>query len=145
MKIESLLDPNFKSGMAKLINGNIPMKALFKLEGILDAVNDELSRYENTRQNILKKRAKLKEDGTMEMNEGGNVVFKSEEDTQQFFKEYAELISLEVSIGAIRLVELGDLDRINVNLNMAEFKRLKETVLLPEPKLEEVKPQQANS
>jgi hypothetical protein len=129
MKLGDVLDPQFKSGLSKLISGDIPMKALMKLEGILDQVNGELAKYDKVRKAALLRHAEVKEDGTVLAGENGQAIFKSESDAKTFFEQSEELADTEVEIGSMKLSELGDLEKSGVKMNVDEYKKLKASIL----------------
>jgi|ERR1700677_2565717 len=129
MKLEALIDVNFRSGLFKLVNGNIPMKTVFALDEVLTTVEEELKKYEKVRQLALKKYAKLKDDGSLETTDKGDAVFKSEDDSKAFFKEHADLVATEVSVAKVKMSELGPLDKIGVTLTVEELRKLKSNIL----------------
>lgn len=129
MKIASVLDDRFKTGMAKLASANIPMKSAFKLKGILNTINAELSKYNEVRLEAMKKYVKITEKGDMETDDKGNAIFKSEDDKLAFVKEHFDLISVDFEVKKIKLDELGNLDTVGVNITLEELQKLEETVL----------------
>lgn len=121
MKLEELVDPSFKSGVTKLATAGLPMKVAFKLEGIVGAIEEELKKFEVARQAALKKYGKLKEDGSCETDDKGNVIFKDEDSAKSFIKEYTDLAAQEVAIGKLNLNDFGD----NVKITVEELRKLK--------------------
>lgn len=129
VKLETILNPLFKSGLSKLMSGDLPMVVVFDLEGIVDEVNKSIARYEKVRQTLLKKHAVTKEDGSYQSDENGQAVFKTEDDGKTFFKELTELASTEVEVGRIKIGDLGDLKKIGVQMSVDELRKLKEGIL----------------
>ena|ERR1700722_13507352 len=125
MKLESLLEPAFKSGLAKLSSG-LPMRTTFKLEGIVTEVEAVLKKFEAARQTALKKYGKLKEDGSYEVDEFLNVIFKSKKDAEAFAKEYADLVSQDVKITKLKLDEVMS---TSSHIGVEELRKLKATIL----------------
>jgi hypothetical protein len=129
MKLETILNPLFKSGLSKLMSGDIPMDVAFDLEGIVDGVNSALRRYEKVRQTLLQKYAVKKEDGSFESDENGQAVFLTEEDGKTFFKELEDLAATDVEISRIKLSDLGDLKKTGIKMSVEELKKLKDGIL----------------
>lgn len=129
VKLETILNPLFKSGLSKLMSGNLPMAVVFDLEGIVDEVNNSIARYEKVRQSLLKKHAVMKDDGSVQSDENGQAVFKTEDDGKTFFKELTELATTEVDLDRIKISDLGDLNKTGVQMSVDELRKLKEGIL----------------
>lgn len=121
MKLETLMDVQFKSGLNKLVNAALPLKTAFKLKGIIAEIEIELKKYDEVRQAALRKYGQLKEDGSFVEDEAKNVIFKTDEDAKSFFKEHAELVSVDITIAKLKLSELGE---TALNVSVAELEKL---------------------
>lgn len=107
MKLSKLVDPQFKTVLTKLASLDIPLRTAFKLRGIIKTNNDELAKFEEVRSEALKRFGDKKEDGTLNADDKGNIHL-SEENMKQFVAELNALLVLDVSIGTIKVDELGD-------------------------------------
>jgi len=121
MKLETLLDDTFKSGLTKLAKASLPLRSAFKLKGIINTLEAELKKYEEVRQAALQKYGKLKEDGSYEVDEAQKVLFKTEEDAKAFFVEHEELAKTEIEVAKLKMAELGD---NVVNVTVEELAKL---------------------
>src|ERR1700677_3911715 len=115
MKLGTMLDIRFKTGLAKLVSANIPLKVAVKLKSICQSIDAELKKFEDARQVALKTYGKLKKDGSLVVDDAGNVVFKNEEAAKAFYKELADLGESDVNIAKLKLNELGD-DAVKVSV-----------------------------
>lgn len=107
MKIGKLVEPEFKKTLKKLSKEKIPVKAAFKLKGILLKVEDEAAKYEELRLEYLSKYADKDAKGDMIMNELGNAQI-TPENLAQFYKDMNELKEVEVDLESLSVSELGD-------------------------------------
>jgi len=122
MKLEMILDPSFKTGLAKLATADLPMNVAFMLDDAVASIEAELQKYEKVRQTALRKYGKMKEDGNFEIDGNGNVLFKTEEDSLAFVREHVELVNTEVQVKKIKISDLGDL---NVKMKVEELRKLR--------------------
>lgn len=123
MKLSRLINNSVQQTLKKLSNEPLQLKAAYKLKKILKAADEELARYEEVRQESLKKLGKKKPDGTVDTNERGEVVFEGDA-LKKFAEELNELLKLEVSIGTIPMSELGD----HVTLTTQDLLNLDEVI-----------------
>jgi len=117
-----ILDPSFKTGLAKLATADLPMNVAFMLDDAVASIEAELQKYEKVRQTALRKYGKMKEDGNFEIDGNGNVLFKTEEDSLAFVREHVELVNTEVQVKKIKISDLGDL---NVKMKVEELRKLR--------------------
>jgi hypothetical protein len=122
MKLEMILDPSFKTGLAKLATADLPMNVAFMLDDAVASIEAELQKYEKVRQTALRKYGKMKEDGNFEIDNKGNVLFKTEKDSRAFMREHVELVNTEVQVQKIKRSDLGDL---NVKMTVEELRKLR--------------------
>jgi len=73
-------------------------------------INEELALYETARANSIKKLAKLNDDGTPKADDRGMIQFKDENGEADFIADMGFLDDIDVEIGTIPLVELGDIE-----------------------------------
>jgi hypothetical protein len=107
VKLAKLIEKEFQEAVRLLLKQPLPLWAAFKMRGIIKKIDVELDNYEEVRRGALMKYGKKKEDGTLSMNEVGNIQFE-QEDFRAFVKEMGELTAIEVELGTISLAELGD-------------------------------------
>ena len=116
MKLSNLINPKFKQAMGKLNQQQLPLKAAFKIKGIIDVVDAELAKYESVRQSALLKYGKKNEDGSVVTDDNGNVTLEGEE-ASAFVKELNDLLSLDIAVDKIAVEELGE----NVTISSEEL------------------------
>jgi hypothetical protein len=119
MKLARVADPRFHSALDKLANQELPGRVAFRLKGAVKTVREEFAKYEEVRNNALKKYGKKDEAGNLVLGSNQSVEFEGE-NLQAFAKEIGELANEEVSIPTIKLADLGD----KVNLTMADAEML---------------------
>ena len=120
MKLGTLVDPRFKSAIAKLQNAPLSLKTAFKLRGLVKAIEKELTTYEETRQAALNKYGKKNEDGSLlTLGENKNVQF-DEGQYELFFEELRELAALEVDLPQLDAADLGNITVSADDLAMLE-------------------------
>lgn len=119
MKLGTLIDNRFHEALNKLSQQSLPLKTVFKLKGISKAVRDEYAKYEEVRQEALKKHGLKNEDGSLKLNENNQVQFDSE-GMKAFALEIQELAAIDVTLPSVKLSELGD----SVNLTLTEVNLL---------------------
>lgn len=117
MKLSKIIDPRFKPVLQKLSQEKLPLKAAFKIKGIIIKSNEEFSKYDDLRLESLKKYSvKDAESGELLLDEHGNAALLPDL-APEFVRELNELTSLELEIGTIKVSELGD----NLNLTADEL------------------------
>ncbi len=107
MKLSQLIDERVHSALQKLSTEPLPLRTAFKLKGIIKVVKEEFSKYEDVRKEALQRHGQKNEDGSLKVNDQGNVQF-SAEGIQAFANEVGELTTLEVQVPTLTLAELGD-------------------------------------
>jgi len=118
MKLARLIDPRFQNAVKKLSSANLPILLAFRLKSIVKTMQDAIDNYEAVRVDLLKRLGKKKEDGELDLGEGGTVQFE-EGGLQTFAKEISVLSNSDIDVPTIKLSELGS--DINVSLEDAEM------------------------
>ena len=108
--------------LKKLAGQPLRGKVAFQISKILKRLEDELTLFNNTRVEIIKKYSQTDENGELISDENGNVKLK-EETIEDFNKEITELLNMEIEIDANRIA-LEDIE--NVDFTPAEM-----TLLMP--------------
>jgi len=108
MKLARLIDSGFQNSVRTLMKQPLPLKAAYKLRGVVKKAEAELTQYEEMRKEALQKYGKKKEDGTLDTTETNNVQFETQETLQVFLKDIGDLTNVDVDMPAITLTELGD-------------------------------------
>lgn len=107
MKLARLIDSGFQNSVRTLMKQPLPLKAAYKLRGVVKKAEAELTQYEEMRKEALQKYGKKKEDGTLDTTETNNVQFETQETLQVFLKDIGDLTNVDVDMPAITLTELG--------------------------------------
>jgi len=109
MRLSRLTDPRFRDLLITLSKEKLPLRVGFKLKGIIKTVNEEHAKYDELRLEAIKRYAKLKLDGELELDENSGAIFESQENMNGFISELNDLVSLELTnIGSVSISELGD-------------------------------------
>ena len=108
--------------LKKLAGQPLRGKVAFQISKILKRLEDELTLFNNTRVEIIKKYSQTDENGELISDENGNVKLK-EETIEDFNKEITELLNMEIEIDANKIA-LEDIE--NVDFTPAEM-----TLLMP--------------
>ena len=106
MELKRLIDPQFQTALRKLASQDLPLKSAFLLKGIIKQVTHELNKYDEVRNEALKKYGTKNEDGTLQ-TENGSVQF-TPDNLKEFSVEMENLIGCEVMVGTISINDLGD-------------------------------------
>ena len=107
MKLATVIDPKFKEIIKKLMEQPLPIKASYKLAGIVKKVDEENARFEEVRQASLKNFGTKNEAGNLQIDENNNVKF-TQENLIEFSKQLAELGQEDVEFQSIKISDLGD-------------------------------------
>jgi len=105
VKLARLLDNNLHTALNSLKSQKLPAKTAFALKGIQKRIDEELAKYEEVRQELLKNHGKKDEAGELVLDEHKNVLLENQED---FITEFNELVNTEIEIGTFSLASLGD-------------------------------------
>jgi hypothetical protein len=107
MKLAQITGENFQRALDKLYSQQLPIKTAFKLKGIIKVIREEYAKYEEVRNNALKKYGKKDDKGELVVDSKNKVQFENDS-YEEFLKEFNELTSLDINIDQIKLSELGD-------------------------------------
>lgn len=108
MKLGILAHEKFKSTLNS-INSASAVSSALKLRKLKKAVKEQQDLHEGVRQDLLKKYGKLKEDGTLETEQKGdivNAVFEDDSKKVAFFQDLRELDNTEVTVPMINVSDL---------------------------------------
>jgi hypothetical protein len=100
--------------MRKLTTQEMPLKAAFALKGIVKTVNAELMKYDEVKLEALRRLGEKDEKGEL-IVQGDGTVKLNEENTKQFVDELNQLLNTEISIGSIKLSDLGEKATLTAN------------------------------
>lgn len=107
MKLARLLDENLHLAFKNLKNQKLPAKTAFVIKGIQKRMEEEITKYEEVRKELLNRCGKKDENGNLEVDDKNNVLFDAD-GQKEFINEMNELINTEVEIGTFTLESLGD-------------------------------------
>jgi hypothetical protein len=124
MKLSKLVDPQYHTTLKKLASQEIPLRTAFKLRGIIKLGADELAKYEEVRGDALKRFGTKNEDGTLVADDKGTVSL-SEDNMKLFVAELNLLLLTDVSVGTIKIAELGE----NVSLTTHDLMILDDLIV----------------
>lgn len=124
MKLGRLTDDRFHVALQKLASQQLPLKAAFRLKGIIAKVQEEFKKYDEVRQAALEKYGKKGEDGKLVANEVGQVQFEPN-DLNEFVTELDNLCNTDLDIQTVKLSELGE----KVEMSAEEIMLLAEIVV----------------
>jgi len=103
---------NAETALQKLVNADLPIKIAFGLSNVVDAVDEQLRKFEEFRVNLIKKYGK-------ETEKGFEV---QQEHVMTFEKELNELLQLDIDIKDINPINLDLLE--NSSFSIVELKSL---------------------
>lgn len=106
MKLGKVVNPVFQNAFRKLANQQLPLRAAFLVKGISKQIQDEITKYDASRMDALKRFGTTKEDGTLESDENGNVQL-SDENMKKFQEELQALLDIDVTVSSIKINDLG--------------------------------------
>ena len=111
---------NSTEGLRELSQKTLKARPAYAVAKILKAAEAEMTGFNDTRMNLIKKYGEKKDDGELNTDENGNVHIAPESLTD-FNKELQELLDTRIEINAnkIRIEDIGD-----VNFTPAEMAQL---------------------
>lgn len=110
MKLGVLVGKPFQDSFKKLMNQpKIPMKVSFKLKGYAKKIAEEITKYNELRDNIAKEHSKKDESGKVieELVNNQTVTHLDMGKIQDFYAKIKELDSVEVEFPGLSIAELG--------------------------------------
>lgn len=106
MKLARLTDGRFHSALRKLSAQPMPLRIAFKLKGVIAAVEVELKKFDQCRQEALDKFGKKDAEGKLVTKEDNSVEFEDGQ-LQAFASEMNDLGNADVEIPTVKLDDLG--------------------------------------
>lgn len=102
---------NSTEGLRELSQKTLKARPAYAVAKILKAAEAEMTGFNDTRMNLIKKYGEKKEDGELNTDENGNVHI-TPESLADFNKELQELLDTQVEINAnkIRIEDIGDVE-----------------------------------
>jgi hypothetical protein len=102
---------NSTEGLRELGQKTLKARPAYSVAKILKAAEAEMTSFNDTRMNLIKKYGEKKEDGELNTDENGNVRI-APESLADFNKELQELLDTQVEINAnkIRIEDIGDVE-----------------------------------
>lgn len=141
MKLGEILNDNFKVAFLKILNADMEITKAFELRGFLQKMNEEATKFEAIRVELLKKYGKKNKDGTLKQVEN-QVEFKSDEARDKFLTELQKLYNVVLDYVAPKVVlaDIQDLPK-EIKIKVADLLHL-ESVF---PDLSPAKPAEATA
>jgi len=118
MKLSSIVNSKFSNSFEKLLKAELPVLAAYKLKKITSIVQDEQKKFEELRQELVKKFAKKNKKGEICKNADG-IYSVDKEKTSDFLKELESLLQVEVEVPKIKILDLGENIKISAEQVMA--------------------------
>ncbi|NDC23725.1 MAG: hypothetical protein EBZ49_06295 [Proteobacteria bacterium] len=107
MKLASIVNPKFTVCFDKLLKEELPILTAYKLKKITSIVESEQKKFEELRQELVKKFSKKNKKGEPHKNEGG--FYSVDKDKMEdFLKELKTLLDVEVEVPKIKISDLGN-------------------------------------
>lgn len=94
-----VVHPEFVDAQVKIMKLPIQATHAYALKKIFKKVNDEVTTYNEARQEMMKKYCELDAAGNVKINKNSTVSFKTPKDQGDFVKEEAELKKNEITVG----------------------------------------------
>jgi hypothetical protein len=124
MKLGKLVNPAFQLAFKKLTTQELPLRAAFFIKGVSRQVQEELTKYDSSRMEALKRFGSIKETGELDTDESGNVKL-SDENMKKFMEELQSLLEIDVIVNSIKIEDLG----FKIQLTAAEASALEELLV----------------
>jgi len=117
MLLAKVVSPKFQASLNKLASQDIPVRAMYKMKGIVRILRDEIAKFEEIRNERAVHFAEKDEHGKPLYSKSGDsemVHFKMDpENMIKFSCDLAELVREEIDVAEVHINELGDLVRLN--------------------------------
>lgn len=84
--------------LQQLCEAELPVSGSLKVRKLLRTIAEHLDDVEQTRLAKIKQHAELDDEGQVKVGEGGEVIFKSQEDEAAFRAEFEELMLLDTEL-----------------------------------------------
>ena len=120
MKVVKIVSPQFHAALMKLSNQELPLGSAKIVFSTVRTVKELTEDYHNGRIEFMSKLAEQNEDGTPKLDEKDNFIL-SDEVVPAINEKLKEMLSKEIEIKTIPLVDLGD-----AKLSAQEFSLLEE-------------------
>jgi len=122
-----LVSEKFLPAFEKLLRKEIPAKTCLQLSAAYDEIVSQITVVQRTRKAIAEKYAAKNEDGTVKIDELGNVVFPDDETKTKALKEIDEILNESLEL-ALNKVVLNPEDKMTTE----EYIMLRDIVEIPE-------------
>jgi len=109
--LAKIVSPTFRKSLDKLSSQELPLRAMFKLKGIVKTLRDELSKWDELQVETARKHADKDEAGQpiIERTDGKTSYYKMDhENMLKFAAEMGELARLDIEIPEISYQDLGN-------------------------------------
>ncbi len=124
MVLAKVVSPNFKKSLDNLSSQKLPIKAMFKLKGIVQQLREEKSKWDEIHFELTKKWSEKDESGSpiIETRKDKTTYYKVlRENMVQLAAELGELAKIEIDVTEISIKELGDISLTVDDLIELEF------------------------
>lgn len=98
MKITNADIFNGYQAIAHILGAGLRPKATFTVSRLIKTLGPIYEEITNTKQDLLNKYGEKEEDGTLKVNEVGNIIFSTPEDESNFFEDIKEVLNVENEI-----------------------------------------------
>jgi hypothetical protein len=109
VKLRELIDNSFLLALSDVCKQELSALQSWSLVKLQNKINEHILEYDKARNVSLKKFANLKEDGSFESDDKGQIEFKSDADKVSAIKEVEELLNQEVEVPDIKLSAIANL------------------------------------
>jgi len=118
MLLSKIVSPPFRKSVDRLSAQELPIRAMFKLRGLVKQLREEMSKWDELQSELAKKWATKDEAGNpvIERSEGLTSYYKmATENMLQFAAEMGELARMEIELATIDVTELGGNIKLTVD------------------------------
>jgi hypothetical protein len=113
MKLIALLDEKFRDALMRLNSQPLPIYTAVLLNTINNQIKKELNDYENNRISLLKTLSNKNQDGSLIVNESGDIQL-DEDKKEIYISKLEETLNLEIELSKL---DLESLDGIKISVN----------------------------
>ena len=124
LMLAKIVSLKFRKSVDKLAAQELPIRAMFKLKGIVKQLREETTKWDELQLDAAKKWATKDESGNpiLERDDGKTSYYKMEHENMiKFASEMGELAKVEIEIAEVKISELGTVKLTTDDLVELEF------------------------
>ena len=124
LMLAKIVSLKFRKSVDKLAAQELPIRAMFKLKGIVKQLREETTKWDELQLDAAKKWATKDESGNpiLERDDGKTSYYKMEHENMiKFASEMGDLAKVEIEIAEVKISELGTVKLTTDDLVELEF------------------------